>query len=271
MLSKTFTLVALLSIVPACSLSTFDRKSCESNKECRDELGFGHVCVEDGYCDVAVLNPRCTHTYPENLLSDPAEREGRVIIGSVLEQNVARHSAREHAAETAIAVTDDEGGASFALGAIFCTVEENYNPDGMGGDGLSRADATIAMGRHLIDMYGVPAIFGPNLSGDTTALFNELNSNGDDVIIMSPSATAVCFGRTPRTLPSTSSVAALKCSSLAPESPNINVIPPKLPLFAKAISVSTSFSPLPKNRTSSNMELSLAAFASCVSRPVSSA
>ncbi len=189
--SKNFACIALLSIVPACSLSTFDRKSCESSKECRDDLGFGYVCVEDGFCEVAVLNPRCTHTYPENLLSDPAEREGRVIIGSVLEQNVARHSAREHAAETAIAVTSEESGSGVRLGAIFCTVEENYNPEGMGGDGLPRTEATIAMGRHLIDMYGVPAIFGPNLSGDTTALFNELSNNGDDVVIMSPSATAV--------------------------------------------------------------------------------
>jgi len=54
---KKITTILMLASLPACSLSTFDRKSCETNKECRDEVGFGQVCVSD---DVVIMSPAST-------------------------------------------------------------------------------------------------------------------------------------------------------------------------------------------------------------------
>ena len=185
-----------VGMLSSCSLSTYDRKPCETNAECQGVFGLGHVCAENGYCEAVALSPRCTHTFPENLLSDPSLAADRVVIGTVFETNVPRHLARERAAQVALKITSEEGGAeNHTFGGIFCTTEENYAPLGGAGDGLSRTEATVALSRHLIDAYGVPAIVGPSLSSDVTALFSALDlgdgEGQDNVLLMSPAATAV--------------------------------------------------------------------------------
>jgi len=179
-----------------CSLNNHERETCDTNADCHSAFGIGHMCGDAGFCEQVTLNPRCTHTYPENLLSDPDLLEDRIVIGTVFEANVPRHLARERAVEVALSLTSEEGGVNGTVfGAIFCSTEDNFVPPGGSGDGLTRTAATIALARHLIDAYGVPALVGPSLSSDVTALFTALDlgdgAGQDNVLLMSPSSTAV--------------------------------------------------------------------------------
>jgi len=192
---RGITLIAV-ALASGCTAATYDRRACESNAECQSVFGLGHMCVEDGFCREIELSQRCTHTFPENLLSDPSLAQNRIVIGTIFEVNVPRHLARERAAEVALAISSEEGGVGgTSFGAIFCTTEDNFTPSGGVGDGLSRTEATIDVARHLIDAYGVPALVGPSLSSDVSALFNALDlgpgDGQDNVLIMSPSSTAV--------------------------------------------------------------------------------
>lgn len=189
--------LAALAATGGCSFNTFDRVECDTSADCHGVFGLGHMCADEGFCEAVALNPRCTHTLPQDLLSSPEAAEGRVIIGTIFETNLPRHLARERAAEVALTVTSEEGGAATgtSFGAIFCSSEDNFAPAAGTSDGLSRTDATIALARHLIDGYGVPAIVGPSLSSDVTALFNALDlgdgEGQDNVVVISPSSTAI--------------------------------------------------------------------------------
>ena len=45
---RRIALVGLLSAASACSLTTYDYTSCDTNADCRDAFGFGYVCGDEG-------------------------------------------------------------------------------------------------------------------------------------------------------------------------------------------------------------------------------
>ena len=169
-----------------CSLFTTDFTSCDVNADCRGAFGIGSVCAADGFCEQPQRFDRCEKAFPSNLLDDPLSERDRIVIGNLMDRSSTTHRARENSAELALGLANDEGGvAGREFGVVFCTIEENLEIDG-----LSRQEAAVASARYLVDVIGVPAIIGPAASGDTQSVFQELDNNGDDVLVISPSATS---------------------------------------------------------------------------------
>ncbi len=175
-------LVAALSLAAgACSTLTTDVSECESTAQCRDAFGFGSVCSANGYCETAAENPRCTHTFPEDLLDQPSTKT--VVLGGVMDRSVGLFEDFEKSARLALKQANDQGGVgTMDFGIVFCTAQGNF------GDGLSPEDASVETARFLVDTYAVPAIFGPASSTDTQAVFLEVGPDG--VLVISPSATS---------------------------------------------------------------------------------
>jgi branched-chain amino acid transport system substrate-binding protein len=167
-----------------CTLSRTDVSDCETNLECRDAFGIGSVCNADGLCEKAELSPRCTQTDPPGLLSDPDANRDRIVFGNLMDRSVATHVARERSAQLAYdQVNEEEGVDGRQFGAVFCTIEESDEFDG-----LSREEAAKASAEFLVDVVGVPAIVGPAASTDTQAVFQDVGADG--VLVISPSATS---------------------------------------------------------------------------------
>jgi len=167
-----------------CTLTRTDFDECESSAECRSAFGIGHVCTGDGLCEEVEPAARCTQTFPPGLFDNRLEERDRIIIGNMMDRSNATHVARERSAQLAYNQANDEDGLDGRqFGAVFCTVEENAEYDG-----LSRAEAAVATADFLGRSVGVPAIVGPAASGDTQAVFQELF--GEGVLVISPSATS---------------------------------------------------------------------------------
>jgi branched-chain amino acid transport system substrate-binding protein len=168
----------------ACSLTTTDFTPCEENRECRTRFGFGWMCGNDGYCSESERIPRCNATYPEDLLINPELHTDRIVFGNLMDQSLATHRARERSARLAYKQADDEGGLDGRkFGAVFCTVEEDPEFDG-----LSRKEAGVAAATYLVDVVDVPAILGPAASDDVQEVFLAVRDRG--VMMISPSATS---------------------------------------------------------------------------------
>lgn len=166
-----------------CTLFTTDVTDCETTEQCRDQFGVGFVCNADGLCEGGTPIPRCTTTYPEDLLTNP-QNGGRIVIGDLMDRSIATQHARELSARLALSQANAQGGLEGQnFGLVMCTIEEN--PDY---DGLTRSQAAVTAARYLIDHIGVSAIIGPASSGDTQATFLEIQN--DDVLLISPSATS---------------------------------------------------------------------------------
>jgi ABC-type branched-subunit amino acid transport system substrate-binding protein len=167
-----------------CTLTTTEIESCRDNTQCRERFGLGFVCRGDGLCEESPPRARCASTYPEDLFDDRAAAAGRIVIGNLMDRSLATHRARERSARLAFKQANDEGGIEdHRFAVVFCTIEENDEYDD-----LTRSDAAITSARYLVDELGVPAIVGPAASGDTQATFLEIR--GDDVLMISPSATS---------------------------------------------------------------------------------
>ena len=175
----------------ACSTQTTDLVSCADNTECRDLFGLGSVCASDGFCDATEVHPRCTETYPENLLTDPELAKTHIIFGSVEERGEDIFRSFERAARLAFLQANARGGVDGRnLGIVLCNIDDGSS--GGPNDGLSTSEALTETGRYLALTLGVPAIIGPAKSGDAEALFQELNPSSDPsgVLMISPSATS---------------------------------------------------------------------------------
>jgi branched-chain amino acid transport system substrate-binding protein len=170
-------LLALL----ACSLGTTDYTPCAAAAECRDAFGFGSACGDDGLCTTVTALPRCTETYPDDLLVRPENYPDTLVIGSLFD-----HSSdvpETQAARLAIKQADDVGGLD---GRAFALVQCTYEVDS-DRDDLTMEEATRETATWLVDTLGAHAIVGPATSGMTEEAFAAV---GDRALIISPSATS---------------------------------------------------------------------------------
>jgi hypothetical protein len=171
-------------VLAGCSLFKTDVSECKTSTVCRQAFGPGYACNTSGLCEEVELAERCKtrDTYPTDLLTDETDKYADTIIfGNLMDETVETHQNREDAARLAYKRARDEGG-DFAV--IFCTIEENAELDA-----LARADAAVAMARHLAEI-GVSGIVGPAASGDTQKVFQAFEDDGTEMLIISPSATS---------------------------------------------------------------------------------
>ncbi len=176
-------MTALALFAASCSLGTVQHSSCDQGS-CQAAFGFGSVCGEDGLCQRAQPNVRCTKTYPEDLLTRPESYRDTIVTGNLADRSLATHLARENAAELAIRSANDAHGIDGRLfGIVFCTIEVNNTLDGM-----TRQEAAVASARYLAEDLRLPAIVGPASSADTQAVFLAIQDTG--TLVISPSATS---------------------------------------------------------------------------------
>lgn len=177
--------VGLVAVLASCSLTRTSVDSCKVNADCRSGFGIGSTCQADGLCAKATVNPRCTRTFPEDLLTRPESYPNIIVLGSLVVIGLDSQQARENATRLAATQVNEQGGLDGRLfGVVFCDVAEDPKYDS-----LKRADAVLATARYLTDVIGVPALVGPSASPDVIAVFKELKDKG--VLVMSPSATSV--------------------------------------------------------------------------------
>ncbi len=176
--------VVLLAAVASCTLTRTQVDECSSNADCRTAFGIGSVCGGDGICEKAPPNPRCTRTFPEDLLTRPESYPNALVYGSLVVSNIESQKARENATRLAITQANEQQGLDGHLfGIVFCDVAEDPKYDS-----LKRTDAVVATGRYLADVVGAPAFVGPSASPDVLAVFDAVKAN--DVLVISPSATS---------------------------------------------------------------------------------
>ncbi|MCO4771968.1 MAG: ABC transporter substrate-binding protein [Deltaproteobacteria bacterium] len=155
--------------------------SCSTDTECRDTLGLGWGCGDDSLCFQPAPPARCSST-PATILTAPDQHTDDLLIGSIFDQS--DFSIMVKAARLAVLqVNDRDGLGGRPVGIIECTNEENADFDA-----LTFEEATAAMGRILVERYGVPAIIGPATSGRSEVAFNALSPMG--TLLISPSATS---------------------------------------------------------------------------------
>lgn len=174
---------ALLAVLASCTLTRTSVDACTTNADCRGAFGIGSICNGE-LCEKAPVNPRCTRTFPADLLSRPESYPNVLVYGSIVVGGIESQRARENATRLAVTQVNEQGGLDGRLfGVVFCDVAEDPKFDS-----LKRADAVIATGRYLADVIGAPAFVGPSASPDVLAVFKALEGKG--VLIMSPSATS---------------------------------------------------------------------------------
>ncbi len=158
--------------------------SCNTNAQCRNTFGRGSVCNTNGRCEPVAIHPRCTETYPEDLLSQPAKHTNAIVFGTLMDRSAPKKVARQRSARLAALQANAERGLDDReFGLVMCTIEENSSFDD-----LSGTDAAVATANYLSDQLGLAAIIGPSGSGNTTAVFTSIQEHG--TLIISPSATS---------------------------------------------------------------------------------
>lgn len=182
--SRALGCALLLAVLASCSLTRTTVDACSSNGDCRAGFGIGSICNPQGLCEKAPPQPRCTRTFPEDLLTRPQSYPNAIVLGSLVVPALESQQARENATRLAATQVNESGGLDGRLfGIVFCDVAEDPKYDS-----LKRADAVIATGNYLADVIGAPALVGPSSSPDVLAVFRALQNK--DVLVMSPSATS---------------------------------------------------------------------------------
>ena len=162
--------------------------NCTSNTECREAIGFGSVCTATGQCADAASLPRCAHTIPTDLLTNPRAYRDRVVFGAIFDESSTVHVGRLHAAELAVNVIGDSTGVEdVRFGIVFCDIRGGMMNSF--GDGLGRLDAARQVSTWLSDELGTSAIIGPQSSEDTESIFTEVvQPRMPNTILISPAA-----------------------------------------------------------------------------------
>lgn len=164
-----------------CTLLALDPDECSTSTQCRAAFGLGSVCNDDGSCSPPQTHPRCTRSWPEDLLDHPDDYADRVVLGSLF--GFVDHADTQRAAELALRQVDAQGGLD---GVRFAMV--HCDTTAMAGDMLDDVEGSAAAAKFLGETIGVPAIVGPRGSSRTQAAFEAVR--GDDVLVISPSATS---------------------------------------------------------------------------------
>lgn len=170
-----------LGAVLSCSaVSQIPQSSCTEDQACRDGFGLAWTCNQDsGLCEEVVESKLCSGVYPADLFSDPDKYPGDTILFATLldgEGDIQMIRSANLAIEQ-VRNNDLEGRA---FGMINCSYGDDM-------DGMRQLDDAVEAARFAVDNYGVKAIIGPGTSSLAEAVYNEV---GDEVLIVSPSATS---------------------------------------------------------------------------------
>lgn len=187
--SRAIALGAVVTLLGSCTLTQTKFDHCSANVDCRQAFGIGSVCGGDGICEKAAPFPRCTQTFPEDLLVRPQSYPNILVYGSLIQltnngQPVGSQVARANAVRLAVRQVNEQNGLDGRLfGVVFCDISEDPQYDS-----LKRTDAAVASANYLADVIGAPAFVGPSSSPDVLAVFGAVKNK--DVVVMSPSATS---------------------------------------------------------------------------------
>ncbi len=164
-----------------CSLGVTDWQPCEVASQCQEAFGFGHTCGDEGYCELVEKEPRCTTTWPEDLLLRPERYGGVAVLGSLYDHSTDLPEVQ--ATRLAVKEVDDSDGVnSRAVGLVQCSYEADSELDA-----LSSEEAAVAMADYLTRDLGAYAIIGPATSGITETVYNNVDAAP---LLISPSATS---------------------------------------------------------------------------------
>lgn len=165
----------------SCSRSQFAYTACTTNQQCRDAFGWGNVC-EEQLCAEVSPQPRCTETYPPDLIQRKSEFQDAIIIGMQFDQSA--FEAEMDAAELAVRqVMKNEGLDGRSYGLVKCSNEESSNYDS-----LDQEEANVLVSEYLANEIGAVAIIGPATSDRVDAAFLAVEPYG--TLLMSPTATS---------------------------------------------------------------------------------
>jgi branched-chain amino acid transport system substrate-binding protein len=163
----------------SCSRSRFAYTPCTTNQQCRDAFGWGHVC-EEQLCAEVSPQPRCTETYPPDLIQRKAEFQDAIIIGMQFDESA--FEAEMDAAELAVRqVMKNEGLDGRSYGLVKCSNEESSSYDA-----LDQDEANVLVSEYLANEIGAVAIIGPGTSDRVDAAFLAVEPYG--TMLMSPTA-----------------------------------------------------------------------------------
>lgn len=174
--------VGLLSAASACSLTTYDYTSCDTNADCRDAFGFGYVCGDEGLCAEVEVEPRCERTWPVDLFTRVEDYRDAIVLGSVYDQSFDMPETQ--ASQLAIMQVNDLSGLD---GRAYALVECSYGEDTRL-DTRTREEAAAYTAEWLADTLGVPALIGPATSSTAEAVYYA--AAPADAVVISPSATS---------------------------------------------------------------------------------
>lgn len=172
------------ALASSCTLTRTSVDSCRTNADCRAAFGVGRTCGSDGLCEAATISPRCTTTFPADVLTRSENYPGVLLVGSLMDRSVESQRARENAIRLAATQVNEAKGLDGRLfGVVFCDVAESAEYDS-----AKRTEAAVATALHLADVIGVSAIVGPSASDDALAVFEAVKDR--DVVVLSPAATS---------------------------------------------------------------------------------
>ena len=167
----------------SCSLSRFAFTPCSTNSQCRDAFGWGHVCAEQLCQEVAPI-PRCTDTFPTDLIQRIDDFQDRIVIGIQFDQGAFGFGTETLAAQFAIGeVMKKNGLDSRQFAIVTCTNEESSQYDN-----LTQDEANVMVSEYLADQVGAVAIVGPATSDRVEDAFLAVKPYG--TLLMSPTATS---------------------------------------------------------------------------------
>jgi ABC-type branched-subunit amino acid transport system substrate-binding protein len=177
-------LLGLLLTTGGCSLDGFQFQACTSHAQCRESLGFGATCGNDGLCTQAHPTARCASTYPEDLFTAPTRHRQTHVLASLMDRSSDAHVTREKAIRLAIKGANDAGGLEgHQFGLIMCDIRADPMLDDQ-----TRTAAAVGSANFVARTLGVPAIIGPSASTDTEQVWQAVQDAG--TLVISPAATS---------------------------------------------------------------------------------
>lgn len=170
----------LALVLAACSLGVTEWTACDAPVQCRDAFGLGYTCGDDGFCAAVPASPRCTETWPEDLLLRPERYPDVLLVGSLYDHTTDVPELQ--ATRLAVKQADESDGVDGrTVGLVQCSYEEDGTLDALSSD-----EAAVAMADHLVAL-GAYALVGPATSGATEAVYNGV---AGAPLLVSPSATS---------------------------------------------------------------------------------
>jgi len=171
--SRAHAVMLLVCLLSACSLGNPERERCATSAECQAVFGVGFYCeVSDGTCASAVT-ATCPEIFPADAASDPSA----LLFGTIFDRSSPNQLAREKAARLFVSAINTRSIDGRQVALLHCDT--------------SATEAVEAA--RFLSRVDVPAIIGPSSSSDVETVFTAIRD--DEVLVISPSATATQLGR----------------------------------------------------------------------------